>query len=182
MRLLRNVWLFTCKKRGAIALVLMVIASVLTIIDTPLGWWKRFGGYDYTGGSVTTSQFAPPTLTPVSTSLVQMLRAAKSVKAHSERNRALRIVAEAAVGKGNYDVAIKAGAASPTHAERSETLKFVAICAAKEGLFELAIEAANKIPIRSVHDSTKVGSASDSERRVVSPLADGAVLPIAKRA
>ena len=74
----------------------------------------------------------------------------------TERNRALRIVAETAVEKGNYDVAIKAGAASPTSNARSETLTFVALCAAKEGLFALAIEAADKIPISKVHDNTKV--------------------------
>ena len=156
MRLFRNMRLFTRKKLGVIFSALMVIAAVLTIIDTPLGWWKWFGGHDDTGGSVTTSQFVLPPLTPVSTSLVQMLRAAKSVKTYPERDRALRIVAETAVEKGNYDVAIKAGAASPTRAARSKTLTFVAICAAKEGLFELAIEAADKIPLRSVHDSTKL--------------------------
>ena len=156
MRLFRIIWLFTCKKRSTIAFALMVIAAVLTIVNAPLGWWIWFGRHDDAGGSITTSQYALPTMTPGSTSLVKMLRAARSVKTHAERNRALRIVAEAAVEKRNYDVAIKAGAASPTHAERSKTLTFVAICAAKEGLFELAIEAADKIPIRSIHDSTKL--------------------------
>ena len=85
-----------------------------------------------------------------------MLEAAESVKAYSERDRALRIVAETAVEKGSYNLAIKAGAASPTYNARSKTLTFVARCAAKAGLFDLAVEAADKIPIRSIHDSTKV--------------------------
>ena len=161
--ILGNMRWVTRKRLAGVAFAIMVIAAVLTIIDTPLGWWKRFGGNVDNGGSVTTNQFIQPLLNPTQKatpapvpSLDEMLKAAQSVKKYSERNRALRIVAETAVKKGNYEVAIKAGAASPNYDARSKTLTFVALCAAKEGLFKLAVEAADKIPTTSVHDSTKI--------------------------
>ena len=153
----------TGKIIGAIVSTLMVVAAILTIIDTPLGWWNRFGSGGDTKGSVATNQLVLPALSTVPTltptqvpSLENMLEAAKSLNAYSERDRALRIVAETAVEKGNYDVAIKAGTASPTYDASSKTLAFVALCAAREGLFELAMEAADKIPTYSVQDSTKI--------------------------
>ena len=40
----------TGKIIGAIVSTLMVVAAILTIIDTPLGWWNRFGsGVDTPG-------------------------------------------------------------------------------------------------------------------------------------
>ena len=154
---------FTRKGLGVTAFALMFIAAVFTIVDTPLRWWDSFGAQDDSGGAVTTSQLALPTLNSGSTlaptsvaSLAQMLEAAKSVNSNSERDRALRVVAEYAVKQGDYEVAIKAGAASPTNSGRSKTLTFVARCAAKEGLFTLAVEAADKIPINSVQDSTTI--------------------------
>lgn len=148
----------TRKRLAGVAFALMVIAAVFTIIDTPYGWWKRFGGNVDNGEFITRPSMSPipkATSTPVP-SLEEMLKAAQSVKTRSERDQALRIVAETAVKKGNYEVAIKAGAESPNYDARSKTLTFVALCAAKEGLFQLAVEAADKIPTHSVHDSTKI--------------------------
>ena len=147
---------------GVIAVALTVIAAIFTIIDTPLGWWNWFSDGVNDGGSVARNSIPavtpiPQTVTPTPTpSLTQMLRAAESVRATTERDRALRIVAETAVEKSNYGVAIRAGAGSPTSKGRSETLRFVALCAAKDGLFKFAVEAADKIPLRDIHDSTKI--------------------------
>ena len=161
---------------GVIAVALTVIAAIFTIIDTPLGWWNWFSDGVNDGGSVARNSIPtvtpipqtvtpipqtvpaiPQTVTPTPTpSLTQMLRAAESVRATTERDRALRIFAETAVEKSNSGVAIRAGAGSPTSKGRSETLRFVALCAAKDGLFKFAVEAADKIPLRDIHDSTKI--------------------------
>ena len=85
-----------------------------------------------------------------------MLAAAVSVKAYSERALALREVAETAVARGNYAVAIEAGQSVPDYTDRSDTLAFVAICAASAGLFATAIQAADLIPVTSIHDATKI--------------------------
>lgn len=149
---------------GALAFGIMLSAAIVTLIDTPLGWWRWWiNESDEVYAPISTNQIALPTLPPTATvqptptpSLEQMLKAAESVKTYSEKDRALRVVAQTAVKKGNYDVAIKAGVASPTSGERSKTLNFVARCAALEGLFAVAVDAADKIPIYSIHDSTKI--------------------------
>lgn len=156
----------------------MIAAAIVTLIDTPLGWWNRFSEPDNVNGPVSTNLIALPTSPPSVTaqptptpSLEQMLKAAESVKTRSERDRALRVVVETAVKKGNYEVAIKAGAASPTLEARSKTLNFVAHCAALEGLFEVAVDAADKIPTRSIHDSTKIEILSlKSQQELSAPL------------
>ena len=155
--------LVTYKILGAIAFSIMLSAAIVTLIDTPLGWWKWFSEPDDVNGPVSTNLIALPTLRPPATlpptptpSLERMLEAAKSLKTSSERDHALRIVAEAAVKESDYAVAIEAGAASPSSSGRSETLTFVARCAALEGMFTAAVKAADKIPVSSVHDSTKI--------------------------
>lgn len=150
----------------------MVTAAVFTVIDTPLGWWRWFSVDDSAGVQQTVAsgseseEAIPPavsvlppevTATPTpATTLGQMLAAARSVKASSERDRALRLVAETAVKENDYVLAIEAGAASPINSGRSNTLAFIARCAVKQGRFELAVDAVANIPIRSVHDSTMI--------------------------
>ena len=97
--------------------------------------------------------------------LRQMLDAAVSVKAHSERALALREVAETAVARGNYAVAIEAGQAVPSYSNRSKTLAFVAICAASAGYFAVAVKAADLIPVISTPRCYKDNGAQDGTRR-----------------
>lgn len=92
-----------------------------------------------------------PTPSPTPT-LNSLLEAAESIRTSDHEDRALRLVAETAVERGDYDVAVKAGKASFRSETTSTILAFVALCAASEGLFDLAIEAANAIPTTTIHD------------------------------
>ena len=158
-------------KIGVIVPVLMIIAAIFTIVDTPIVWWERFISPNDTGGSAPTVQLAStplsvtprltPTIAPSFTptaalSLDQMLEAAKSARTYDGRDRALRKVAEIAVSRGEYSVAIEAASASASYDAESETLTFVARCAVEEGLFDYALQAADEIPTYSDNDRMKV--------------------------
>ena len=157
-----------------IAFSIMLVAAVITLIDTPLRWidtplgWSNWtnpnDGSKYSpmtntaqpslpspDSSLVPFPVSPPTPVP---SLPKMLEAAKSVNGYSKRDSALRIVAETAVKQREYELAIKAGEASPTYKESSETLAYVARCAVEDGEFDFAVKAVNEIPISSIHDST----------------------------
>ena len=86
--------------------------------------------------------------------LEQMLEVANAARTSSGRSDALLGVIEAAVRKGNYEVAVQAGVDIPYSSARSGALAFVARCAAEAGEFEFAKEAAEGIPHSSTHDDT----------------------------
>ena len=167
------------RKLGVIVSVFMIIAAIFTIVDTPIGWWERFISRNGTGGSAPTVQVAstPLGVTPSSTpaiapsftptaapsftptaalSLDQMLEAAKSGTTFDGQDRALRKVAEIAVSRGEYSVAIEAASDSASYDAESETLTFVARRAVEEGLFKYALEAAGEITKSEDHDRTKL--------------------------
>ena len=158
-------------KIGVIVPVLMIIAAIFTIVDTPIVWWERFISPNDTGGSAPTVQLAStplsvtPSLTPTiapsftptaALSLDQMLEAAKSGTTSDGRDRSLRKVAEIAVSRGEYSVAIEAASDSASNDAESETLTFVARRAVEEGLFKYALEAAGEITKSEDHDHTKL--------------------------
>ena len=153
--------LLTPQQVGVALMVVALLIMALTAIDTPLGWWRWFGGEN----GAATMISSPDTMPAVSVSkplpilaspLELKLEAAKTVQSSSARDQALRIVAETALELEEYNLAIEAGDASPIASGKSKTLKLVALCAAKRGHLKIAMEAADKIPYRSVHDATKV--------------------------
>ena len=164
-----RMWLTTRKLLGIVFAALLVVSTILTLIDTPLSLWHRFNanGDDKEvapsrlrepSQPVAESPLLPipvPSPTPVP-SLPTMLEAAKSVKIYSEKDRAMRIVAETAVKQGDYEIAIEAGVGSASYEGQSDTLAYVARCAAEQGQFEYAVKAADEIPIAKVHDNTKI--------------------------
>lgn len=83
--------------------------------------WKRIGTAEDSGSvgmnrEIHTVGAAPEPASPSDgADLSEMFEAAKSTRGHDQRDRALRVVAEIAVKRRRYDIAIKAGAASPSH-------------------------------------------------------------------
>ena len=154
---------------GAVASILGLGIAILVLLGFYVG--PKFLTSSNTGDSPTSSVGSPasPTPTPTSTALIfdqpsissaqtleVMLKSAQSVRSTSGKSEALRLVAEEAIRRGDYRIAIESGKSISSTSSKSKTLSYVAICAAKEGLFRIAAEAAKQIPSTSVNSSTTV--------------------------
>ena len=140
-----------------IGLFLGLFASIITIGGF-LSWlWLRSRRNDQAEEVAPPPQspslqtdLAPEVLRRTPADLKSMLRSANAIPSPSVRDTGLRTVAEAAVHRKDYAIAIEAGAASSYPSSGSETLSFVALSAAEEGLFDTSFKAASVIPSPSV--------------------------------
>ena len=98
---------------------------------------------------VNDSLYTVPRIVPSSADL---LREAQQAKTSEGQDKISAKVAEVAVSRGEYDVAIKAAAAAYHLDDQSEILTYIARCAVEQELFEVAVEAADDIPRPEVHD------------------------------
>ena len=159
----------TLTNYGAVASILGLGIAIFVLLGFYVG--PKFLTSSNTGDRPTLSVGPPasPTSTPTSTpsifdqpsissaqTLEEMLKSAQSVRSTSGKSEALRLVAEEAIRRGDYRIAIEAGKSISSTSSKSKTLSYVAICAAKEGLFRIAAEAATEIPSTSVNSSTTV--------------------------
>ncbi len=94
----------------------------------------------------------PDTITP----MTQALAAAKSSQTFDGKDEAMRIVAEQAIRRGDYDEAVDAGEGGAGNAAKTNVLSIVAQCAILDGNLPAALKATKKIPNRIVHDKTLV--------------------------
>ncbi len=160
-------------RRFLIGLIMLggAIASIYACWGgPPPGDWFDPPG-DSAKSALVESNISPPTLTPIPTpiptlapvylpftggtptvrdELRLMFEIARTSGYSSEQGDNLRSVAEQAVSRGHYDIAIEAGRVTPYASASSETLRCVAIHAAYAGRFEAAAEAASEIPYLSV--------------------------------
>ena len=173
-----KIQLLTTQQVGGVLIVLAVVAGLVTVLDTPLGWWRWYSGAEgiATSGSPSVITVLPtPTPTPVPTPaspLERRLLAAKSVRGTSAKDEAMRLVAKDAMEQDDYKIAIDAGMSSASGSGKSGTLKFVALCAAKRGKFTVAFEAAGHIPLASIHDSTMISILSMKDEQDNSDIRD----------
>ena len=155
--LLLRTRIVTQQQVGFASLALVVILVCLTLLDTPLGWWRWFNGDNGVAARLSPSKSklaeVPliPTITPMPTPtpvrpLGDVLETAKSVSSSYSRGAALVLVVEAALDQRDYLVAIEAGSAIPSSSTRSTTLNVIARCAAFDRQYRLANVAARNIP------------------------------------
>ena len=165
----------TLTNYGAVASILGLGLAIFLLLGLYVGPKFLTSSKTAEGPTLPVGPSASPTLTPTPTptptstssifdqppassaqTLAKMLESAQSVRSTSGQSKALRIVAEEAIRRGDYRIAVEAGKSINSTSSKSETLSYVAVCAAKEGLFRIAAEAAKEIPSTSVNSSTTV--------------------------
>ena len=146
-----------------ISVILGIPASAITIGYFIFRRWRRSHNDDRSTDISSLPQSASPKAEAIrivaksdpTPDLNAMFDSAVSIPIPVERDKALRTVAEAAVRRGEYEIAIRAGDHSYYRSNKSETLSFVAISAAGQGLFQVADKAASKISLLSDRSEVK---------------------------
>ena len=142
---------------------LSVVADAITISRFGSHLWEMSKSNTSTAHSTSLVQVASPVPTAVPSAtptpvrpLARQLEEALSVSSSTKRGEALFVVAQHAVVKGDYSVAIRAASATLFSSTQAESLTLVVECAIEDGLYDVAAEAAAKVRYTTPRDSLKL--------------------------